>query len=83
MTKESKKKVHPRETPKYTTSDDEGNSSGDDDVLSLLLKGLSFEQIEKINELVKTINEKDEFLEIEQEESSFSYCCSSCLYSWE
>jgi hypothetical protein len=31
MAKESKKKVQPRETPKYTTFDDDGNSSDDDD----------------------------------------------------
>jgi hypothetical protein len=33
----------------------------------LLFKGLSFEQIEKINELIKTINEKDELLEIQED----------------
>jgi hypothetical protein len=62
MAKEGKKKVQPRGTPKYTTFDDEDDSS-DDDNLYLLFKGLIFEQIEKINELVKTINENDELLE--------------------
>jgi hypothetical protein len=66
MTKEGKKKVHFRDSPKYTTSDDEGDSSDDDDEnLPLLFKGLSFQQIEKINELVKSINEKDKLLEIQ------------------
>jgi hypothetical protein len=39
-----------------------GDSSDDDDDLSLLFKGLSFQQIEKIDELVKSINDKDELL---------------------
>jgi hypothetical protein len=65
MAKESKNKVQPRENPKYNTPDDEGNSSDDDDDdnFSLFFNGLSFEQIEKFNELVKTIDEKDELLE--------------------
>jgi hypothetical protein len=67
MAKESKKKVQPRDTPKYTTSDDEGDSSDNEDKLSLLFKGLSYEQIEKINELVKTINQKDELLESQED----------------
>jgi hypothetical protein len=35
--------------------------------LFLLFKGLSFEQIEKINELIKTINVKDELLESQED----------------
>jgi hypothetical protein len=67
MANDSKKKVKPRETTEYTTSNDESNSSDDDDYLSLLFKDLSFEQIEKIIELVKTINEKDELLESQED----------------
>jgi hypothetical protein len=59
MAMESKKKVQPRETPKYTTSDEE-SPSDDHDCLSLLFKGLNSTQIEKNNELVNSINEKDE-----------------------
>ena len=33
----------------------------------MLFKNLSFKQIEKINELVKTINEKDELLKIQED----------------
>jgi hypothetical protein len=35
--------------------------------MSLLFKGLSFKQIEKINELVKSIIEKDEVLECQED----------------
>jgi hypothetical protein len=62
MAKETKKKVQSRNTPKYTTFDDVGESSDNDEDLSLLFKGLSFKQIYKIYELVKTINERDEVL---------------------
>jgi hypothetical protein len=63
MAKEGKKKVYSRYTPKYTTSDDEGSSSEKNDDLSSLFANLTIEQKEKINELIKTINEKDEILE--------------------
>jgi hypothetical protein len=56
MAKDSKKKkVHPRDIPKYTTSDDEGSSSDDDDLTSLFAN-LTKEQKKKINELIETIN---------------------------
>jgi hypothetical protein len=55
MEKESKRKVQPRNTPKYTTFHDEDDSSENEENMSLLFKGLSFKQIEKINELVKSI----------------------------
>jgi hypothetical protein len=59
MAKDSKKKkVHSRETPKYTASDDEGSSSEKDDDLSSLSANLTIEQKEKINELIKTINKE-------------------------
>jgi hypothetical protein len=49
MAKDSKKKkVHSRDTPKYTTSDDEGSSSEKDDDLSSLFANLTIEQKEKI-----------------------------------
>jgi hypothetical protein len=45
MAKDSKKKkVHSRDTPKYTTSDDEGSSSENDDDLSSLFANLTIEQ---------------------------------------
>jgi hypothetical protein len=63
LAKESKKKkVHSKDTPKYTTSDNEGGSSENDDDLSSLFANLTMEQKKKINELMKTINEKDEIL---------------------
>jgi hypothetical protein len=48
MAKEGKKKkVHSRDTPKYTTSDDEGSSSEKNDDLSSLSTNLTIEQKEK------------------------------------
>jgi hypothetical protein len=58
-----KKKVHSRDTPKYTTSDDEGSSSDDSDDLSSLFAKLTKDQKKTINELIETINEKDDILE--------------------
>jgi hypothetical protein len=67
MAKDSKKKkVHSRDTPKYTTSDDEGSSSDDDDLTSLFAN-LTREQNKKINELIETINEKDDILECQED----------------
>jgi hypothetical protein len=39
-----KKKVHSRDTPKYTTSDDEGSSSDDSDDLTSLFENLTKDQ---------------------------------------
>jgi hypothetical protein len=39
-----KKKVHSRDTPKYTTSDDEGSSSDDNDYLTSLFANLTKDQ---------------------------------------
>jgi hypothetical protein len=47
-----KKKVHSRDTPKYTTSDDEGSSSDDNDDLTSLFANLTKDQKKKINELI-------------------------------
>jgi hypothetical protein len=55
-----KKKVHSRANPKYTTSSDE------DDLLSLFAN-LSMEQKKKLNELIETINEKDDLLECQED----------------
>jgi hypothetical protein len=67
MANEGKKKVYSRHAPKYTTSDDKGSSSEKNDDLSFLFANLTIEQKEKINELIKTINEKDEILECEED----------------
>jgi hypothetical protein len=68
MAKESKKKkVHSKDTPKYTTSDDEGSSSDDNDDLTSLFANLTKDQKKKINELIETINEKDDILESQED----------------
>jgi hypothetical protein len=64
MAKDSKKKkVLSRSTPKYTTSSDEGSSSDNEDDLLSLFTNLNMEQKKKLNELIETINEKDDLLE--------------------
>jgi hypothetical protein len=60
---DKKKKVHSRATPKYTTSSDEGSSSNNEDDLLALFANLSIDQKKKLNELIETINEKDDLLE--------------------
>jgi hypothetical protein len=68
MAKDSKKKkVHSRDTPKCTTSDDEGSSSDDNDDLTSLFANLTKDQKKKINELIETINEKDDILECQED----------------
>jgi hypothetical protein len=68
MAKDSKKKkVHSRDTPKYTTSDDEGRTSDNEDDLTSLFAILTKEQKKKINELIETINEKDDSLECQED----------------
>jgi transcription initiation factor IIF auxiliary subunit len=64
----NKKKVHSRDTPKYTTSDDEGSSSdnNNDDLISLFAN-LTMDQKKKLNELIETINEKDDLLEYQED----------------
>jgi hypothetical protein len=62
-----KKKVHSRATPKYTTSSDEGSSSDNEDDLMSLFANLSMDQKKKLNELIETINEKDELLESQED----------------
>jgi hypothetical protein len=58
-----KKKIHSRDTSKYTTSDDECSSSDDNDDLTSRFANLTKDQKKKINELIETINEKDDILE--------------------
>jgi hypothetical protein len=61
MAKDGKKeKVHSRSTPKYTTSSDEGSSSDNEDDLISLFANLNMDQNKKLNELIETINEKDD-----------------------
>jgi hypothetical protein len=68
MAKDSKKKkVHSRDIPKYIISNDEGSSSEKDDDLSSLFANLTIEQKGKNNESLKTINEKDEILECQED----------------
>jgi hypothetical protein len=62
-----KKKVHSRSTPKYTTSSDEGSSSNNEDDLLSLFANLNMEQKKKLNELIETINEKDDLLECQED----------------
>jgi hypothetical protein len=68
MAKDGKnKKVHSRDSPKYTTSDDEDSSSDDTDDLTSLFAKLTKDQKKKINELIETINEKDDLLECQED----------------
>jgi hypothetical protein len=62
-----KKKVHSRNTPKYTTSDDEGSYSDDNDDLTSLFANLTKDQKKKINELIEIINEEDDILECQED----------------
>jgi hypothetical protein len=61
------KKVQSRATPKYTTSSDEGSSSGDKDDLLTLFANLNMEQKKKLNELIGAIHEKDKLLDSQEE----------------
>jgi hypothetical protein len=61
------KKVHSRATPKYTTSVDEGSSSDNEDDLIFLFANLNMDQKKKLNELIETINEKDDLLECQED----------------
>jgi hypothetical protein len=53
--------------PKYTTSDDEGSSSDNNDDLISLFANLTMDQKKKLNELIETINEKDDLLECQED----------------
>jgi hypothetical protein len=67
MAKDGKKKVHSIDTPKYTTSDDEGSSSDIEDDLISLFANLTMDQKKKLNEIIETINEKDDLLECQED----------------
>jgi hypothetical protein len=60
------KKVIARETPKYSTSSDEDSSDDEIDYTSLF-KGLERTKIDKINELIDALNEKDRLLEKQED----------------
>jgi hypothetical protein len=60
------KKVRIRDSPKYSSSSDE--ESSDDEVdYSGLFKGLDRAKIEKINELIDALNEKDRLIEKQED----------------
>jgi hypothetical protein len=60
------KKVRIQDSPKYSTYSDE--ESSDDEVdYSSLFKGLDRAKVEKINELIDALNEKDRLLETQED----------------
>jgi hypothetical protein len=60
------KKVSVRDSPKYSTSSDE-DSSDDEVDYSSLFKRLDRAKVEKINELIDALNEKDRLLEKQED----------------
>jgi hypothetical protein len=60
------KKVNAQENPKYSTSSDEDSSDDEVDYTSLF-KGLDRAKVEKINELIDALNEKDRLLERQED----------------
>jgi hypothetical protein len=60
------KKVSARDTPNYTTSSDD-DSSDDEVYYSSLFKGLDRTKIDKINELIDALNEKNRLLEKQED----------------
>jgi hypothetical protein len=64
---DKKKKVHSRSTLRYTISSDEGSSSDNEDYLISLFANLNMEQKKKINELIETINDKDDLLKCQED----------------
>jgi hypothetical protein len=61
------KKVHTRNTPKYTSSSDEEFSDDDEIDCSDLFKGLDRSKVDKINEIIDALNEKDRLLEKQED----------------
>jgi hypothetical protein len=59
------KKVRTRDTPKYTSSDEEFDNDGVD--YSDLFKGLDRTKVDKINELIDALYEKDRLLEKQED----------------
>jgi hypothetical protein len=60
------KKVRIRDTPKYSSSSDEESSDNEIDY-SDLFKGLDTSKVDKINELIDALNEKDRLLEKQED----------------
>jgi hypothetical protein len=60
------KKVYIRDTPKYTSSSDEESSDDEVDYTDLF-KGLDRAKVDKINELIDALNEKDRLLEKQED----------------
>jgi hypothetical protein len=60
------KKVRIRDTPKYTSSSDEEYSDDEIDYTNLF-KGLDRAKVDKINELIDALNEKDKLLEKQED----------------
>jgi vacuolar-type H+-ATPase subunit H len=60
------KKVCIRDTPKYSSSSDEESSNDEVDYTDLF-KGLDRAKVEKINELIDALNEKDRLLEKQED----------------
>jgi hypothetical protein len=60
------KKVRIQDTPKYSSSSD-GESSDDEVDYTDLFKGLDRAKVEKINELIDALNEKDRLLEKQED----------------
>jgi hypothetical protein len=64
MAKENKVRI--RDTPKYSSSSDEESSNDEVDYTSLF-KGLDRAKVDKINELIDALNEKDRLLEKQED----------------
>jgi hypothetical protein len=60
------KKVRTQDSPKYTSSSDEESSDDEVDYTNLF-KGLDRNKVDKINELIYTLNEKDRLLEKQED----------------
>jgi hypothetical protein len=60
------KKVRIRDTPKYSSSSDEESSDDEVDYTGLF-KGLDRAKVDKINELIDALNEKDRLLENQED----------------
>jgi intracellular sulfur oxidation DsrE/DsrF family protein len=63
---EKEKIVSARDTPKYTTSSDDDSSDDEVDYTSLF-KGLDRTKVDKINELIDALNEKNILLEKQED----------------
>jgi vacuolar-type H+-ATPase subunit H len=63
---DKEKKVRIRYTPKYSSSSDEESSDDEVDYTNLF-KGLDRAKVDKINELIDALNEKDRLLEKQED----------------